>query len=81
MSPSRADAPPDRGRRSRRPAVVLAILVLTLPVPAAAYIDPLTGSVFLQVLAAGALGALFMIKGWWRRLITFIRRLWTRVFG
>ena len=50
-------------------------LSLVAPQPAHAYLDPGTGSVILQVLVAGALGAAFTIKLWWRNSLDFIKRL------
>jgi hypothetical protein len=70
-----------RARGLLRLTVVLVLLVLADPRPAAAYVDPLSGSVFLQVLAAGALSALFLIKSWWRRLVMLVRQLWARLRG
>jgi len=53
-----------------------------LPVPFAgtlAYIDPLSGSIILQVLAAGALAASFTAKRIWSRLATSLRTVLTRI--
>ena len=57
---------------------LLTVAILVVPVTAFAYVDPLTGSVLLQVLAAGLLGALFMAKTVWRRVTRVVRRLWAR---
>ncbi|MBX7143170.1 MAG: hypothetical protein K1X79_01845 [Oligoflexia bacterium] len=43
-----------------------------MPNDAHAYLDPGTGSVILQVVAAGVLGALFTIKSYWRAMVGFI---------
>ncbi len=39
-----------------------------------AYLDPGTGSYFFQLLIASALGALFFIKQWGRKVTGFFRR-------
>lgn len=51
--------------------VFLAASSLLLADKAHAYLDPGTGSVILQVVAAGVLGALFTIKSYWRAMLGF----------
>ena len=51
------------------------LLLLALPGQAHAYIDPGTGSYFLQVLVAGILGASFAVKLFWKNLTDFFRNL------
>jgi hypothetical protein len=46
---------------------------------AAAYIDPLSGSVLLQVLAAAVLGAMFTIKSLFARVQGFLRGMWLKI--
>ncbi|MBN8550174.1 MAG: hypothetical protein J0M12_12725 [Deltaproteobacteria bacterium] len=48
--------------------------MVVLPQPAHAYLDPGTGSVILQVVMAGILGALFTAKTWWRNVKAFFSR-------
>lgn len=55
-------------------AVVFAALVL-LPRTAHAYLDPISGSIILQALIAGALGALLTVK----RVSFAIREFFARV--
>lgn len=44
-------------------SVVLSILIISIvSSPAQAYIDPSTGSYFMQILMAGVLGGLFALK-------------------
>ena len=38
------------------------------------YLDPGAGSMFLQVILAGALGVSLTIKTYWKRIISFFRR-------
>lgn len=45
---------------------------------ALAYIDPSSGSYFLQLLLASLLGALFALKVFWRRVRAFFARLFSR---
>lgn len=40
-----------------------------------AYLDPGTGSYFLQLIIAGLLGLLFVLKTYWRRIKVFLGRL------
>jgi hypothetical protein len=42
-----------------------------------AYLDPGTGSFLLQLLLATALGGLFMVKTFWKRIKNFFIRLFT----
>jgi len=51
---------------------------LLLAQPANAYLDPGTGSYFLQILAASILGALFTLKLFWGRLKTLLKKLFRR---
>lgn len=44
-----------------------------------AYIDPLSGSVMLQVASAGILAAMFTFKTWWGKAKELGRRGWRRV--
>lgn len=46
--------------------------LLILPAPAMAYLDPGSGSMIIQVLLAGILGAAFTLKMYWRRFIDFV---------
>ncbi len=43
-----------------------------------AYLDPGTGSFLLQLLLATSLGALFIIKTFWKRIKGFFTRLFSR---
>ena len=48
--------------RIARGTLLLALLILCLPRPLAAYLDPGSGSFLLQVLVAGLLGASFAVR-------------------
>ena len=56
-----------RGRTDR---VVFAILILIVlaTTPAFSYVDPGSGSLFLQATLAGALAVAFAVKNYWRSL-------------
>lgn len=56
-------------------ALFLVAALFLIPVPAHAYLDPGTGSIILQVLMAGILGALFTIKSMWRNIKAFFVRI------
>ncbi len=43
-----------------------------------AYLDPGTGSFLLQLLIATLLGALFLLRGYFGKVVNFFRRLFTR---
>ena len=53
-------------------------LVLVTYDRAYAYIDPSSGSYFLQLLLAGLLSALFMLRMYWRRVKSFLLNLLSR---
>lgn len=54
------------------------VLALTWPREAYAYVDPVSGSVLLQVLAAGALATVFMLKRFWASIKDSARRFLDR---
>ena len=43
--------------------------------PAYGYLDPGTGSYMLQFLIGGLLGGLFAIALFWKKAVTFVKRL------
>lgn len=51
---------------------------LAFPSSAEAYIDPGTGSIVLQMLIAGALGAIFTVKRFWSKIVSFLRSVGKR---
>jgi hypothetical protein len=62
--------------KSSRSAVGLGVLLaVTVPQEAHAYLDPGTGSVILQVVAAGVLGALFTFKSYIRAAKSAVLRM------
>lgn len=69
----RRSVPRRAARTSSRPGLAGAALaalltVVLVPAPAHAYIDPASGSLVLQVVAAGVLAALLTMKRIWRKL-------------
>jgi len=48
------------------------LAALLFPSAARAYVDPGTGSYFLQILIAGMLGAAFTVKLYWRKIKSFL---------
>lgn len=60
---------------------VLCAAGIVSPTPALAYIDPLSGSIVLQALIAGVLGALFAMKQFGLGAKVMLRRLWRRFGG
>jgi len=60
-------------------AVLMLILFITLTKNAYAYLDPGTGSYFFQLLIAGLLGALFLIKSFWKNLAVAAKSFFLKV--
>ena len=52
-------------------AMMLSLLVVA---PAAAYLDPGSGSLIFQVVVGGAMAIALSVKIFWRRITTFFRR-------
>jgi len=65
-------------RRLPFPVVLCVVSSLVCASPAAAYIDPGTGSLVLQMFIAGALGAAYAIKRFWRKIIATLRSTFKR---
>jgi hypothetical protein len=62
-------------RRSRTQFVVLlAVLLLATPTLLPAYVDPGSGSFFLQMLIAGLLGASMTVKTFWKQIKSYFNR-------
>ena len=59
-------------RLFRLTVIGVAVSVICCP-PAHAYVDPGTGSVVLQMVIAGALGAAFTLKRFWRKIVERLR--------
>lgn len=54
------------------------LLILTDSRSAYGYIDPSTGSYFLQILLAGLLGGLFALKVYWRNVKNYLSRMFSK---
>ena len=48
-------------------------LVLIQPLPAQAYLDPASGSLFLQALLGGVAGGVLLIRLYWRKFLGVLR--------
>lgn len=57
--------------------IVVSLLVLSERT-AEAYVDPGTASYIFQVIAGGVLGAVFLLRTYWNRVLMTIRSLVTR---
>mgnify|MGYP000588146031 CR=1 FL=1 len=57
-----------------RVSLIAVLVALASPHPVHAYIDPLSGSIIFQVIAAAVLGASLTIKRFWRRIFGLFRR-------
>ena len=62
-----------KGRITQALIVLVGVAILTPP-PLYGYIDPLSGSIILQVVAAGILGATITVKRFWSNIRDFFRR-------
>jgi len=54
--------------------LVLCAFVLTLPRPALAYLDPSSGSIILQAVAAGFLALVVTLRLYWHKLLALLGR-------
>jgi len=54
--------------------VVVSALLLSIPAPAFAYLDPGTGSMIVQAIIGVVVGALIVLKLYWRKFISFFSR-------
>lgn len=61
--------------------LLLAFSVLAPPAAAAAYIDPTSGSIMLQVAAASLLAAAYTLRRWWGHAGHLLRTVWSRLTG
>lgn len=62
-------------KKSTRPLVLAAVLLLVSARDACAYIDPGTGSFVIQLAIASLLGAAFAVKGFWKNIKAFFSKL------
>ncbi|TEB04605.1 hypothetical protein Psch_03366 [Pelotomaculum schinkii] len=62
------------GKKYLKLIVMGAILAVSIPQAAYAYIDPSTGSYVMQVLLAAVLGVSFVVKSYWNKIKTFFRK-------
>jgi drug/metabolite transporter (DMT)-like permease len=71
-------------KRKNKLGGILFLMVLFSAVfakDAYAYLDPGTGSYFLQLVIAGLLGALFFVKTFWRGIFKSIKTVFSRLFN
>ena len=66
---------------SRHPVAVLALAIALAPGRADAYLDPGTGSMILQATLATIMGALLILKTYWRRIRSAFSRKQTDPSG
>jgi O-antigen/teichoic acid export membrane protein len=50
---------------------LLCLVFLVVPREADAYLDPATGSAIIQMVVASVMGALFVVRVYWRRIRAF----------
>jgi hypothetical protein len=61
-------------RSSTQFLIFLAVLLLATPTQLPAYVDPGSGSFFLQMLIAGLLGASMTVKTFWKQIKAYFSR-------
>lgn len=54
------------------------VLFLVMPKNAFAYLNPGSGSYFFQFLIAGLFGLLFVLKVYWLKVITFLKKIFQK---
>jgi membrane protease YdiL (CAAX protease family) len=54
--------------------VACVVLLLVLPVPAKAYLDPSSGSMLLQIAVGGFLAVVVTARMYWRKVRSFFTR-------
>lgn len=57
---------------------ILTLYNLISPRDACAYLDPGTGSYFLQIIIAALVGSLFAVKLFWNKIKGFFRNVFTK---
>lgn len=64
----------EKGSKMIRVYAIVIIVLLASASPAAAYIDPVTGSIVIQALVGGAAAALVTVRQWRNSLLNLFRR-------
>lgn len=70
---------PDAPERGLLVPVAVGLLLMLTPGEAAGYIDPISGSIILQVLGAALLGAALSVKRVWAGMSGICTRVWDRL--
>ena len=59
--------------------IVFFVFVFFVFVPkVSAYLDPGTGSYMIQLVTGGLLGSLFLIKNYWRDIVSTIKKIFSK---
>ena len=59
-------------------AFIFVFIYVIMPQKAYAYLDPGTGSYFLQVFLAALFGALFALKIFWKKISVFLKGIFNK---
>ena len=62
----------------KKTAIITLTLIFVLCFPAYAYLDPGTGSYFLQIIVATLLGAMYAIKQFWYKIKLFCINIFSK---
>ena len=60
---------------SKSMVIAFALILLIIPAPAFAYIDPAAGAFVLQLVVAGIAGVAVTLKIYWSRISGWVRRI------
>jgi hypothetical protein len=56
-------------------AILFTAIFLSTPVNLYAYIDPGSGSYFIQIAIAGILGGIYAAKVYWKKIKSFLKKI------
>ena len=60
--------------------VYVFLLTIFVPISAFAYLDPATGTYIIQIVVAGVLTSLFVIKHYWKLIISALQEIWWKKY-
>ncbi|MFA5877774.1 MAG: hypothetical protein WC845_00110 [Candidatus Staskawiczbacteria bacterium] len=67
--------------KSKNRFIILLFLYLMFPRKACAYLDPGTGSYFIQIIIATLIGTSFSVKVFWKDIKTFLKKSFSKKEG
>lgn len=58
--------------------VLIIVILFIIPSHSYGYLDPGVGSYFLQIALAFLFGSLYLVKIFWKNIVTFFRNLFSK---